>query len=205
MNERLKRALRYPLFLLAVAFGAFAFMMIYVVPQIMTFLNSIDSELPMITRVVVAVSDFVSQFWWVILLAGITITAYAVIARRMSEDAARLIDRLVLRVSVTGSVWKKLILARFAQSLALLFQSGMDIPESLQGAKATLGNRRLATRYDHVIARVTSGSALSTAMSDLFPPLTCRIIRTRAQSGQLGKSLSDIAATYDREASDATD
>ena len=205
MNERLRRALRYPLFLLAVALGVFVFMMSYVVPQIIVFLNTIDGQLPPMTRILIAVSDVFSKSWWIAGLLFLALALAAGIARRVSEDAARLIDAAMLRLPMMGSVLRKLTLARFAHSFSILFQSGIGIPECLAGASATLGNRALIAKLDAVSERVRAGSALSSAMSEMFPPFALRIMSIGEQSGQLGKSLADIAATYDREAADATD
>ena len=97
------------------------------------------------------------------------------------------------------------MLARFAQSLAILVQSELTIPESLSGARDTLGNRALEARLDHAMRDIESGRSLSSAMGELFPPFAVRILRIGEQGGRLPKSLGDIAAHYDREASDSVE
>jgi type IV pilus assembly protein PilC len=205
MNERLSRALRYPLFLLAVAFGVTTFMMVLVVPQIVSFLNSIEGQLPPATRVLIAVSNMFGAVWWMMGLALIGGALLAVCLHRTSSRAARFLDGLFLRLPVVGAVMEKLMLARFAQSFAILVQSGLTIPESLQGARDTLGNRALEVRLDTAAARVTAGSPLSSALAELLPPFALRIMRVGEQGGRLPKSLDDIAVTYDREAGDSVD
>ncbi len=205
MNERLNRALRYPLFLLLVAAAVVTFMMVLVVPQIVAFLNSIDSQLPAATRILIAVSDIFGAVWWmvgVVIIAGIGL---ATSLRQQFQSVARFLDALLLRLPVIGAVIQKLMLARFAQSFSILVQSGLNVPESLQGARDTLGNRALESKLDDAAQRIASGRSLSQAMVEIFPPFALRILKIGEQGGRLPKSLADIAAHYDREAADSLD
>ncbi len=203
-QEQLRRALRYPLFLLLVAFGVTAFMMAMVVPQIIAFLNTIDSQLPVTTKILIAVSRIFAECWWMIILAAIVLAATLSLLRLASERAALFIDALLLRIPVLGGVVEKLALARFANSFAILFQSGVGILASLRSAKATLGNRALESALDGAEQQVRSGRSLSMAMTGILPPFAISMIRTGEKSGRLGKSLDDIAASYDREVADVT-
>jgi len=205
MGERINRALRYPLFLLCVAISVTTFMMVMVVPQIVSFLNSIDNQLPQATRILIAVSDAFSAAWWMVGLALFGGALLAAVARRHLGGVAVFLDRLLLRLPLVGVVLEKLMLARFAQSFAILVQSGLGIPASLAGARNTLGNRWLEARLDEAAERITSGQSLSAAMAELFPPFALRVLRIGEQGGQLEKSLGDIAAHYDREAADAAE
>jgi type IV pilus assembly protein PilC len=204
-TEQLRRALRYPLFLLFVAFGVVSFMMVMVVPKVISFLNTIDSELPVITRILITVSDLFAKVWWEFLLA-IPLSAFLIsFARANSEKAALTTDALLLRLPMLGGIIHKLALARFAHSFAILFQSGIGIVASLRSAKATLNNKALEAVIDDVVQQVQSGQSLSLAMTGTLPHFAVRMIRTGEQSGQLGKSLNDIATAYDREVTDVTE
>lgn len=205
LNERIVRALRYPIFLLCVAFGVVSFMMVLVVPQIVSFLNSIDSQLPPLTKILIAVSEFFGKIWWMAALAvpGFVLLTY--IMHRTSSRAAVILDGWLLKLPVVGKVMQKLMLARFAQSFAILVQSGLNIPESLKGARETLGNRALVVKLNDSLQQITSGRELSAALESLFPPFAMRLLRVGEQSGRLSKSLGDIAAHYDREAAESVD
>lgn len=205
MNERLRRATRYPLFLVCVACGVISFMMLLVVPQIVTFLASIDSQLPLATRVLITVSDIFGAVWWIgglALIAGVALTFFL---RRHSTRFARAVDALLLRIPVVGGVMRKFMLARFAECLSILVESGLTIPDSMIGAKGTLGNRALEAQLEVIIADIIAGRSLSEAMRGFFPPFAVRLLRIGEQGGRLPKSLADIATHYDREAADATD
>jgi type IV pilus assembly protein PilC len=205
MQEQLRRALRYPLFLIAVAFATTGFMMTMVVPKVIGFLNAIDNQLPLATRILIAASDVFAECWWAIALLafmGISLTGFL---RRHSEGAALTIDGFILRLPVMGNVLKKLALARFAHSFAILFQSGAGMLASLRSARSALGNRALEAVMHGIEQQVQAGRSLSMAMTGTLPGFAVRMIRTGEQSGQLGKSLDDIATAYDREVAEATD
>lgn len=204
-REQTRRALRYPLFLLVIAVGTITFMMTMVVPQIIQFLNSIDGELPVTTRMLIATSDFVVAGWWMIALAVIGALATVTALRRSSERAAKFIDGALLHMPLAGAMLRKIALARFVHSFAILYESGIGIVASLRSAKATLGNRVLEAMLDDAEARILSGSSLSSAMEGILPSFSLQIIRIGERSGMLGKSLHDIAETQDREVTALTE
>ncbi|HEU0117896.1 MAG TPA: type II secretion system F family protein [Alphaproteobacteria bacterium] len=204
-SEQLHRALRYPLFLLIVAFSVIGFMMTLVVPKVVSFLNTIDGDLPPSTRILMAVSSVVADGWWWMLIGAAFCIAFIGWLHRSSEHAAMTIDTLLLRIPLFGEVLKKLALARFAHSFAALFQSGVGILSALRSAKGTLGNKALEAAIEDVALQVQAGRALSGAMSGILPSFALRMIRTGEHSGQLSKSLGDIAIAYDREVTDVTE
>lgn len=204
LQEQMRRALRYPLFLLLVAFGTVSFMMTMVVPQILQFLNSIDSELPLITKALIAASNFFASDGWLVGVGLVGAILMLLVLRRHSESVALMTDEWLLRLPVVGMALRKLALARFAQSFSILFASGLGIPDSLNGARRTLGNRALTLSLDEARAHIQSGHPLSDAMRPLLPLFALRMIRTGEQSGQLAKSLNDIVLAYDREVDDVT-
>lgn len=205
MNERLTRALRYPLFLMVLAFAVVTFMMVLVVPQILSFLNSIDSQLPIATRVLVGVSTVFSRIWWMVGCAILSSFALVSIVRRYSMRVRLLWDGLLLRLPVIGGVMEKMMVARFVQCFSILVQSGLNIPESILGARDTLGNQALIARLDQVSRKIVAGQSLSSAMDVLLPPFAVRVLRIGEQSGRLVKALDDIAAYYEREAGESAD
>ncbi|MGE3623060.1 MAG: type II secretion system F family protein [Bdellovibrionales bacterium] len=202
--EQLRRALRYPLFLLAVAVGIIGFMTTMVIPEIIQFLGSLDSRPPFTTRVLIASSAFVSRYGWAILLTFVMCGLALYVLHRISGTVARIVDTLVLRLPFIGPVLRKIALARFTHGLAVLHQSGVGLIDSLRGAGLTLGNRALAYRLDRAIVHVESGQPLSAAISDLLPAFAVHVIRVGERSGKLNKSLEDVAVAFDRQVTAAT-
>jgi type IV pilus assembly protein PilC len=204
-QERLRRAVRYPLFLFVVAGSAVSFMLSIVVPQVVQFLIGIQSDLPLATRMLLALSALFARYG-AALAVGLTVMLLTVfLARHLFPGVAIMLDAALLRVPVVGNVMRKTALARFAHSFAILFHSGCDVPACLRQARATVGNRSLRDAIEIAERRVQSGAALSIALDSVMPPFAIGLLRTGERSGRLGKSLDDIATAYDREAQAATD
>ncbi len=203
-TEQLHRALRYPLFLMLVAFGVVSFMMVMVVPKVTSFLNTIDSQLPLMTRILITASDVFAELWWRLLVVLPLFGLITAFLYKNSERTAQTIDSLLLRLPLLGNIIHKLALARFAHSFAILFQSGIGIVASLRSAKVTLSNHALEAIMDDVVRQVQAGQSLSLAMTGTLPSFAIRMIRTGERSGKMHKSLNDIATAYDREVTDVT-
>ncbi|MDX2028817.1 MAG: type II secretion system F family protein [Alphaproteobacteria bacterium] len=204
-RDRMHRALRYPLFLIAVVFAVVGFMMTLVVPQVIQFLNSIDSELPVMTRLLIAVSDIFAATWWLMAAGFFGVIALLGLLRQSSSRATQIIDGIALRLPLAGPVLQKQALSRFMHSFSILFASGVGILGSLRSARPTLGNHAMETALEEAERCVVAGQSLSQAMADVLPSFAQRIIRIGEQSGALGKNLNDIAEIYDREAAEVTD
>ncbi len=200
LQEQIRRAVRYPLFLVGVAVAVMAFMMTMVVPQIVTLLESLSADLPLFTRLLIGVSRLFAAGWWMALLAFAMAALLVALARRASNDVARRTDGWILRTPGLGPVLRKLSVARFARSLTALLQSGVDLPSSLALASGVLGNRHLIAIVEAAQAQVQSGQALSAATAALFPPFVLPMIRVGEQSGQLAKTLHEVSRACDSEA-----
>lgn len=204
-NERLRRAIRYPLFLLVVAGGAVAFMMTMVVPQVIQFLNGINVELPFSTRLLLALSSALIDHGGAILALLIAAAAGVFGARKMVPTFAVAFDATLLRLPVFGIVISKTEVARFSQSFAILFRSGCSVAECIDHAIGTLGNLAIRERAQTAKQRILEGKALSQALDSILPPFALGVLRTGERGGNLSKSFEDIVTAYDREAGAAVD
>ena len=204
-TDQLRRALRYPLFLMAVVFGVTTFMMTMVVPQIVGFLQSISGDLPFFTRLLIATSNAFAAGWWIALLAfglgGATLAAL----RRHSTKIRFVTDSLLLQIPGLGPTLRKLALARFTQCFAVLLHSGVDLPTSLHTAATVLDNRALIAQAEDAERKIQEGHPLSAATQNLFPPLLTQRLRVGERTGSLVKTLDAITETYEKEARDAVD
>ncbi|MDE2029941.1 MAG: type II secretion system F family protein [Alphaproteobacteria bacterium] len=204
-EERLRRALRYPLFLFFVAGSAVGFMLITVVPQVVQFLNGLQEKLPVATRLLLGVSAAIAAHGPAILGALIVLAGMIYAARALSPAFAVKCDGIALRLPFIGAVIAKSSLARFAHSFAILFRSGCKAPDCLRQARGTVSNRALQVGIESAERRLHEGAALSQAFDNVLPPFALGMLRTGERSGDLGKSLDDLAVAYDREAQAATD
>lgn len=204
-QRHIRRALRYPLFLLVIVSGVTTFMMSMVVPAITQFLRTLDGTLPWTTRALIALSDSITALGWLVPVLAIIGGMALILARRLSTRWARPCDAALLRLPIIGTLIQRLALARFMQSLALLCHSNLGILASLREARGTLGNRALDNAWRDAEEQVRSGLSLSQAAAALVPPAFLRLIRAGEVSGQLTASLNDCATIAARELQESID
>ncbi|MDD3030180.1 MAG: type II secretion system F family protein [Alphaproteobacteria bacterium] len=204
-RERIGRALRYPLFLFLIAGSAVGFMASTVIPQMTLFLESLHGTLPFSTRLLMAVSEALRTGALPVLFFLILTGIGFVLAQKYSPSLGPGIDRFLLRLPVLGTIILKTELARAAHSLAILFQSGCSIAQSVRQAGDALSNRALKNDFALAEQKLVDGASLSVALEGIFPPFAIGLLRTGEKSGNLLKSLEDIVSLYEREATAALD
>ena len=183
------------------------FMMGFVVPGIVEFLKSNNTALPPITVALIATSEFVQSYWWVILLVPITIVGGLFAAVTTSDTARFAISCLALRLPVFGDLITKLAISRFAHFFAVMFQSGVPILQCLETAQRVVTNRCLEESMKTVRQQVQNGEPLSEAMrnSGQFPSLVCRMVKIGEDSGNLGGVMDNVTGFYDKDVDEAID
>lgn len=204
-QEKIRRALRYPLFLLCMAVGVTTFMMTLVVPEIITFLTSLHNDLPLMTRLLIACANFFAIAWWVmpLLLAATLFTLH--LAREAHPEARVTTDRWLLAVPLLGPILRQLALTRMVTTLPLLLHGGLTLPNALEIAIAPLGNAALESLACEAHSQLKEGKTLSSAFSPLFPPPVLQMIKVGEASGQMTKTLERLAHSYDRESKASLD
>ncbi len=205
MREKLARAFRYPLFLLAVTFGVAAFMMAAVVPQISSFIASLDMEMPWHTRLLTAVASAFSALWWLPPSLLAAAMAFFSLARRGPPPLAALADRWKLALPWAGGLSRMAAAARFADALAATMKGGADLPLGMQAAASTLGNRALESEAEAARRMVLAGHPASQALAGLLPPFAISMLKAGERSGDITASLNETAAHCDREVAAAVE
>jgi type IV pilus assembly protein PilC len=207
LARRVRKALRYPIILGLLLLIVVGLMMGYVVPSVVAYLREIDMELPLITRALIGLSDFVMVAWpYLILIPTVTLVG-ATAASRLSPRVALMFDRLKLRVPIVGPVLRKLALSRFTHFFSILYRGGVPILTCLRSARGVVGNRALSAAVTEVMQRVSDGHSLadSLASSGAFPSLIVRMVRVGEETGDLMETLENVTYYYDREVNDAVD
>ena len=207
LNAKIKKATRYPIILGIAVFGAAMFMMIFVVPQVVEMLKMIGQELPFATLALIATSNAVQDYWYLILTIPVALFVLFKLARRTSEEFAFKTDFIALRLPVAGEVIKKMSLARFVHIFAVTFQGGIEILDCLESAKQLISNRCLRQAVDVVKDQVRGGDSLSLAMRTAgeFPAMVVHMVKVGEDSGNLEKTLWNVAEFYDRDVDDAVE
>ncbi len=201
MIAKTKKLFMYPTFMGIIIIGVIFFMMIYLVPQLISFIQNVGGELPLHTRLLIVVSNVFVKYWYFILLlpvlAILAIKSMMLISRRFCF----LIDRLKLRIWVIGPILEKIILARFASFLALLYGSGITVLDSIALCKTLAGNLVIENALQRVSENIVEGGSLTESFEQvhLFPPLVLRMIRVGENTGELDIALSNVTYFYNRE------
>lgn len=200
MRGKLLSALAYPIILALVAILVISGLMISVVPRVVEQFDDVDQQLPLITRIVMAVSAFLAQYYLVILIVLILLVGIFIFALR--SDAFRLsVDRTLLRLPFVGRLIRDLNAARLARTLSTMVASRLPLLEGLKLTRETVSNRVLRQANDDMVEAVRSGGSLSGAMraSGVFPPLLVYLTAGGESAGQLDVMLSRAADYLERE------
>jgi general secretion pathway protein F len=200
LRDKVRAALTYPM-LMGLAGGAILFFLLsYVVPKVTRIFAETQQALPVMTVVLLAISNFAAGYWWLIL----GLVAAAVIGVRVSirTPAGRLrFDRIVLRIPYFGKVLKKVALARFARTLSTLLLGGIPLLQSLDIVKHVVTNLVLQNAIEDGRNAIREGQSMADPLkrSGLFPPLLVHMIAVGEKSGELEQMLARAADAYDNE------
>lgn len=200
-----KKLLAYPAFIAVVVSAAIVFLMLYLVPEMVNFLKNMGQELPLNTKILIAISDAFQNYWWLIL--GLPLLAIFIVAAVVKKNpAARYqFDMMKLNLPFTGTILHKIIMARFARYFALMYQTGIPILDAIKICEKIVGNRVVADALRRAHTQINAGESMSESFHNvgLFTPLVVRMIRVGENTGALDKSLMNISYFYDRDVNDA--
>ncbi len=207
LRRKIRKAMTYPIVLFVVLSGVISLLMLYVVPQLIKFITAQGFDIPMHTRALIATSEFFQDYWYIVL--GIFPLAFMMIkiGYRVSENFAYSFDKFILRIPAIGKTTHKIDLARFIHFFSIMFNSGIDILDSLLAGRDVVRNRVLKESIEMVHRSVTEGNHLtdSIRLSSQFPNLVIRMFKVGEDSGNLSDSLENINFFYHREVNDAVD
>ena len=202
--RKTKKLVSYPLFVGAIVFAVVCFLMIYLVPQLVSFIISMDQQIPLMTRALLVVSNAFVNFWYVIIAAPLVIFFAVKQILRHSDAAKYWFDRHKLDLPLFGEAMSKLELARFSKNFALLYDAGISVIECLRISSNTTSNIYIKRELAAIKEKISSGDSIYDAFSTahLFPPLVLRMLHVGEQTGALGASLRRISDFYNRDVSE---
>jgi len=202
-----RKLLMYPSMVLVVVLGVVVFLLVYLVPQVVTLLKTMGLQLPLQTRILIALSNFVVNYWYICLLLPVAAVAAGVAVVRSNPKAQYYFDYIKLRMPVTGGILQKIILARFANFFALMYQSGITILDAIKTSEDIVGNQVIADGLRRAGQQISAGESLSEAFQNLglFPPLVIRMMRVGENTGALDTALLNINYFYTRDVRESID
>ena len=193
-------AITYPLVVLMVAFGAVSFMVSFVVPMFSDVFKRFGSDLPMVTRIVISISDFCNQYFglFVVFLAGVTVFAFS---QRKQEWFRKASSTMLLKIPIVGSIIQKIYLYQFANTMALLVGSRIPIVQAIQLTRKMItfypGEHSLLLVEEHIISGVALHKSL--AAHNIYPPKIVSMVKVGEEVNQLELFFGRVAEQYNNE------
>ena len=196
-----KKILLYPVFVGGIVLLVTFFLMVYLVPQMVGFIQNMGKEIPLQTRILIVVSNFFVGYWWLIIATPFALWFGIKAASKANPAIAYALDDLKLRVPLVGPVLRKIILSRFASSFAMMYRSGITVLDAIRSAEEIVGNRPLENALRSAGQQIAEGKGMTMAFTDvgLFPPLVIRMLKIGENTGALDKALLNVSYFYNRE------
>jgi len=207
IKSKIKSALFYPVSIIAVAFIITAVIMIFVIPAFKSVFASFGADLPGPTLVVMAISEYFVQYWWLIFgVIGGGIYGFLEAWKR-SLSVQIFMDRMSLRLPVFGDVIRKATIARWTRTLSTMFAAGVPLVEALDSVGGAAGNYVYAAATKQIQSEVSTGTALTSSMqaANVFPSMVIQMVQIGEETGALDSMLSKVADFYEAEVDDAVD
>lgn len=200
VRERIKQAMRYPMFVMIAMAIAVVILNIFVIPVFAKVFAGFNAELPLITRGLLAFSGWLLA-WWPLLLAAAIGAAVVIRGYLRTPEGRYRWDARKLRLPVVGDIVLKATLARFARSFALSSQSGVPLVQALTVVAQTVDNAFIGSRIEQMRDGIERGESISrcAAASGVFTPVVLQMISVGEETGELDSLLFEIAGMYERE------
>ncbi len=200
LQQQIRNAMIYPVALVVTAVAIISFMLAYVVPKVVYIFENYDQQLPVLTRAMIASSDFIRGYWFAIIaVVGLVIFGLRYLLKK--EGPRRKYHRMLLRIPIVAKLTRGINTARFTQTLSILAGSGVPILESLRIAAQVVVNIPMREAVEEASLRIREGAMISRSLasSKLFPPMTTHLISSGEASGKLEEMLARAATNQERE------
>ncbi len=207
LKGKIRTALTYPTVVLTIALGVTWFLLTGIVPQFAGILTQLGGDLPLITRVLIGISDFLKNQWYIMvgIVAG-SVTGITFYYR--TDQGKHVIDGLLLKAPIVGNLVRKTAVASFSSTFGLLLKSGVNIIESIDITKGTAGNVIVEDVLDETKDGVQRGEQISSTLfkyPNVFPPLVTSMVAIGEETGALDAMLEKVSNFYEREVDEAVD
>ncbi|MGD9107644.1 MAG: type II secretion system F family protein [Gammaproteobacteria bacterium] len=201
LKSKVKKTLFYPCAVIVVAAMVAYILLVFVVPQFADLFSGFGVQLPFLTRLVINLSIFLQQFWWVLMLSLVLPSITITVLKRRSISFANFFDAMRLKIPIFGNFLRKSIIARLMRTLATTFAAGMPLLESLCLLQDVANNRRFCAVLEEIRNAVSKGQTLhqSLQISGLFPNIVVQMVAIGEEAGKLPDMLEKAANFYEYE------
>ncbi len=200
LQNETKTALTYPAFLIVAAIGVLAMFVYFIIPKFKGMFATMDIELPLLTKIVIATSE-AAQRYVIGIIFGLVGGMYVVRRYLRTESGGWLVDRLVLRLPLFGRLFTCIQIAEFGRGLATLLESGVALLSGLEILHRSATNRVYGEAIGHIRDAVKEGKMMAQPMTEtgLFPPMAIQMVMVGEEVGELGKMISRVATYYEEQ------
>jgi len=200
LEERIKLAISYPLIVAIVSLIAVLIIITFVFPPLVQMLDQQNATLPLATRVLLGINNFMAKYWYLVLIIIVLFYLTIVGMYRMTRGRI-LIDKTLLRLPLCGNFIKTISITRFCRTLSLLIRSGIPIIQAMDTAKGTVPNTVMAMAIEETGNNISRGLEVAEGLiqSQIFPLMVTQMVKVGEKTGELDKSLDQVASFYEKE------
>jgi type IV pilus assembly protein PilC len=207
MKKKIKKALTYPIAVIVVAFIVTTILLLFVVPVFEDMFKNFGADLPAFTRMVVTMSQWLKEWWWIVL--GVIITSIYTFGyfKKRSTTFNHFLDSMLLKMPVVGIILRKSAIARFSRTLSTMSAAGVPLVDALQSVAGACGNIKYSEAVLKMREEVATGQRLQFAMmqTNLFPHMVQQMVAIGEESGSMDAMLAKIADFYEEEVDNLVD
>ncbi|HCA26281.1 MAG TPA: type II secretion system F family protein [Betaproteobacteria bacterium] len=203
----MKKLILYPAFVAVVVLAVTFFLMIYLVPKLVSFLKDMGQTLPPQTQALIAVSNFFVHYWYIVLIAPIALFITIKALAKTHPGVRYQVDRFKLNLWVVGPILRKIILARFTTFFAMMYAAGITVLDGIRISQGIATNRVIVQGLQLAERMITDGLGFTESFRNtgLFPPLVTRMLRVGEATGGLDTALLNVSYFYDRDVKESID
>lgn len=202
-----KKIMIYPSIVTVVVIAVVTFLMIYLIPQLVPFIKEIGGEIPIHTRALIAFSDFLINYWYLVFATPVLLYLLISQLARQNPDIRFKIDKIKLKLYLFGPLLLKTNLARFANYFAMMYSSGLTVLDALKICEKLVNNAVLTKAIVDARSLIEEGENISKSFKavDIYPPLVIRMLKVGENTGALDEALLNISYFYNREVKETID
>ncbi len=207
LKSKIKKAMFYPAMVVAVALIVTTILLLFVIPQFEEIFSGFGAELPAFTQMVIGLSNFMQNYWYIIFGGAIAAVFAFKSAHKKSQKVRDNTDKFVLKIPIISPILNKAAMARFARTLSTTFAAGIPLIEALQSAAGASGNYVYRSAINNIRTEVIAGMQMHIAMrtTNIFPDMVTQMIMIGEESGDLDGMLTKVADIYEQQVDDAVD
>jgi type II secretory pathway component PulF len=200
IRSDIRSAMQYPAIVLSFLIVAFFVLLTYVIPKFSAIFSRSGIELPLLTRICVAMYNFIADYWYILVVVIVAIIGFTISYLKTGEGRLAK-DRLILKLPLIGPLFQKAAMTRFSSIFSILQSSGVPVLESMRILTETINNSAIADELDKIAERLEEGRGISGPLrqSQYFTPIVINMTAIGEESGNLIDMLNDVAEHYDAE------